>query len=259
MTWSTFLESAPPAEHGVQIYLDVDELASSVGRFLAAGFEAGEPGVVIATAAHRSVIVAELERRGQEVAEAQEHGLLRWCDAADMLPAIMDGDAPSPERFESVVGSLLDEVGHRFPGKTIRAFGELVDLLVQRGEEGAAIALEELWNGLLHTRRVALLCGYRLDVFDLDTQTSALPEILRTHTQPRPVADTSRLAAAVHETLTDVLGPDAAAWIYLRVAEDVPRTAVPRAQAVLMWLSRHRPGTARRVLQGVRARYAAAP
>ena len=60
----------------------------------------------------------------------------------------------------------------------------------------------------------------------------------------------------MHEALTDVLGSDAAAWIYLKVAESVPRTALSRAQAVLMWLSRHQPSTARRVLQGARARYA---
>jgi hypothetical protein len=134
----------------------------------------------------------------------------------------------------------------------------MVDVLFQRGRESAAIALEELWNRLLETRRCALLCGYELDVFDLDMQTSALPEIVRTHTHPRPVADTARLAAAVHETLTDVLGSDMAARIYLRVAEEVPRTALPRAQAVLMWLSRHQPTTAKRVLEGARVRYAQA-
>ena len=110
----------------------------------------------------------------------------------------MDGDVPSGERFEDAVGGLLDEVARRFPEKTIRAFGEMVDLLFQRGQQATAIALEELWNRALESRRCALLCGYELDVFDLDTQTSALPEIIRTHTHPRPVADTARLAAAVH-------------------------------------------------------------
>jgi hypothetical protein len=157
-----------------------------------------------------------------------------------------------------VIGSAVDEVASRFSERTIRAFGEMVDLLFQRGDESAAIALEDLWNGLLEQRKVALLCAYELDVFNLDAQTSALPEIIRTHTHPRPVADTARLATAVHETLTDVVGSDAAARIYLRVAEDVPRTALPRAQAVLMWLSRHQPATAQRVLQGARSRYARA-
>jgi KaiC/GvpD/RAD55 family RecA-like ATPase len=258
MSWTTFLDQACPAEHAVQVYTELDELAISVGRFLDAGFRADAPAIVIATTGHREAFSAEIERRGWSVDELQKRGLLTCRDAEEILASFMDGDVPSAARFEAAVGGLIDDVSNRFPEKTLRAFGEMVDVLFQRGQESAAIVLEELWNRLLETRRCALLCGYELDVFDLDTQTSALPEILRTHTHPRPVADTARLAAAVHETLTDVLGSDMAARIYLRVAEEVPRTALPRAQAVLMWLSRHQPTTARRVLEGARIRYAQA-
>jgi len=258
MSWSTFIEGAPPAGHAVQVYSELDELAASVGRFLDAGFRAGEPAIVIASSHHWEAFRAELERHGHDVAKLQEQGLLTCRDADETLAGFMDGDAPSAERFEETVGGLLDEIAGRFPERTIRAFGEMVDLLFQRGQRHAALALEELWNRALESRRCALLCGYELDVFDLETQTTALPEILRSHTHQRPVADTGRLAAAVHEALADVLGSDAAAWIYLTVAETVPLTALPRAQAVLMWLSRHRPTTARRVLQSVRARYTAA-
>ena len=170
----------------------------------------------------------------------------------------MDGELPSADRFEDVVGGTVDAVALRFPDRTVRAFGEMVDILTRRGLQAAAIELEELWNRLLRTRRIALLCAYELDVFDLHTQTTALPDIVRTHTHQRPVADPARLAAAVHATLTDVVGSDAAARIYLRVAEEVPRTGLPRAQAVLMWLSGHEPSTAERVLHGARLRYARA-
>jgi KaiC/GvpD/RAD55 family RecA-like ATPase len=258
MSWSTFLEGAPPTGHAVQVYSALAELAASVGTFLDAGFRAGEPAVVIAAAGHAQAFRAELERRGHDVDELQAQGLLTCCDAENTLASFMDGDVPSGERFEETVGGLLDQVARRFPEKTIRAFGEMVDLLFQQGQQAAAIALEELWNRALESRRCALLCGYELDVFDLDTQTSALPEIIRTHTHPRPVADTARLATAVHQTLIEVVGSVAAARIYLRVAEEVPHTSLPRGQAVLMWLSRHQPTTARRVLQGTRSRYAQA-
>jgi hypothetical protein len=258
MSWTTFLEEAPPAGHAVQVYSELDELAASVGRFLDAGFRIGEPAVVIATAGHADAFSAELERRGHDVSKLREQGLLVSRDADETLATLVDGDVPSAERFEAVMGGFLDEIARRFPDRTIRAFGEMVDLLHRSEQQAAAIALEELWNHALDRRRVALLCAYELDVFDLDAQASALPEILRTHTHPHPIADTARLAAAVHATLTGVLGSDAAASIYLRVADEVPRTAVPRAQAVLMWLSRHQPATARRVLQDARSRYAAA-
>jgi hypothetical protein len=258
MSWNTFLESAAPAEHAVQVYTELDELAVSVGRFLDAGFRAGEPAVVIADASHWDVFRAALEFRGHDAAELQTRGLLTCRDAEETLATFMDGDVPSPERFEQTVGAIVDDVARRFPDKTVRAFGEMVDLLCRRGWEASAIALEDLWNRLLENRRCALLCAYQLDVFDLGAQTSVLPEIVRTHTHPRPVADPARLASAVHDALSEVVGSDAAAWIYLKVAETVPRTALPRAQAVLMWLSRHQPKTAERVLQGARVRYAQA-
>lgn len=258
MSWTNFLESAPPAEHAVQVYADLDELAASVGKFLDAGLRAGEPAVVISTPGHWQVFREEIERCGRPVDELQEQGLLTCLDAEETLDTFMDGEGPARDRFEAVVGGVLDEVAGRFPDRTVRAFGEMVDLLFQRGQEAAAVELEELWNGLLETRACALLCAYELDVFDLDVQASALPEIIRTHTHPRPVADSARLAAAVHDTLTDVVGSDAAARIYLRVAEEVPRTALPRAQALLMWLSNHEPSIAQPVLSGVRARYAPA-
>ena len=254
MSWSKFLESAPPTEHAVQVYTELDELAPTVGRFLDAGFQAGEPALVIATPEHWDAFRAEI----MDAEELQTRGLLTCCDADETLATFMDGAVPSADRFEETVGGILDQVAARFPQRTVRAFGEMVDILFRRGNRAAAIAVEELWNRLLESRKCALLCAYQLDIFDLEAQTSVLPEIVRTHTHPRPAADTARLGSAVHEALTDVLGPDSAAWIYLKVAETVPRTTLPRAEAVLMWLSRHQPSTARRVLRGARARYAQA-
>jgi len=34
MSWTTFLETAPAADHAVQVYDDLAELAHSVGRYL---------------------------------------------------------------------------------------------------------------------------------------------------------------------------------------------------------------------------------
>src|SRR5579862_5870258 len=124
MSWSTFLESAPAEGHAVQVYRDLDELAPSVARFLAAGFRAGEPALVIASAGHWEGFRAELERSGSAVDEIEAEGLLEHRDAGETLATFMDGDVPSPQRFEEVVGGILDAVAAGFPEKTVRAFGE---------------------------------------------------------------------------------------------------------------------------------------
>ena len=59
-----------------------------------------------------------------------------------------------------------------------------------------ASAVDELWNRLLESRNCALLCAYQLDIFELEAQTSVLPEIVRAHTHSRLAADTARLGRA---------------------------------------------------------------
>ena len=255
-SWTDFIERAPETGHAVQLYRDVSELARSVGAFLAAGFRDGEPAIVIATAAHWAVFEAELERHGWDPELLGRKGLVSRAEAEQLLDAFMDGELPSAERFEAVVGGIVDETSARFPGRTIRAFGEMVDVLWQRGQEQAAIALEELWNELAKTRSFALLCGYHLDVFEPEVQRDVLPEVMRTHSHTRTIEQPSRLAAAVDQALTEVLGPVRAARIYLDVAEHVPHGSLPRAQAVLSWLSTREVPHASEILERARMHYA---
>jgi MEDS: MEthanogen/methylotroph, DcmR Sensory domain len=258
VSWRTFIDSPAVGDHGVQVYDGIGDLAHSVGRFLQAGFVKGAPAIVIATADHRLAIEGELRARGQDPVALEEGGLLVCRDAAETLAGFMDGDLPSPRRFETVVGGLVDEVAAQFPDTTIHAFGEMVDLLWARGQANAALALEELWNELAQTRRFALLCGYQFDIFDVSVQTGALPAVFHLHTHAQPAHNAARLSAAVDHALTDVVGPIETARIYLDVAENVPRrNSMPRGQAVLAWLSEKDTPLAEDVLDRARELYSA--
>jgi hypothetical protein len=254
--WRNFIERAPAAEHAVQVYGDSSELIPSVAGFLTAGFDGGDPGLVIATPAHRQALTRELERRGWKASGLERKGLLAHADAEELLETFMDGELPSAARFERVVGGLVDEATARHPDKSIRAFGEMVDVLWRRGDHRAALALEELWNDLAETRSFALLCGYGLDIFELDVQREALPEVVRLHSHARVVDEPARLAAAVDQALAEVVGPARVARVYLDVAEHVPPGSLPRAQAVLSWLSSSGRPYAHEVLQRAQMHYA---
>jgi hypothetical protein len=256
MSWRRFIERARASEHAVQVYDGLDELTRSVGAYLAAGFAAGQPAIVIASAGHTRAFEAELEARGVRARELEQAGMLTCRDADETLAAFMDGGTPSADRFDAAVGALVDEVSAHFPGTTIRAFGEMVDILWARGERDGALALEELWNDLARTRRFALLCGYRLDIFDIDVQTGALPAVFGAHSHAQPVYDTARLADAVDTALTEIVGAIDAAHIYLDVAADAPLRTLPRGQAVLAWLSSTDAELAETVLGRARHHYA---
>ena len=246
------------AGHAVQIYSDLDELAGSVADYLGSGFEAGEPGVVVATREHVARFAARLAAAGWQEHKIQADRLLVLADADAMLARFMEDGLPSASAFDSALGGLLDQVAERFPGARIRVFGEMVDLLVERGQVEAALEVERLWNELARRRSFALLCGYRVDVFDLATQAGLLPRVCAEHSHVLPAADPERLSRAVDLALDEVLGPTDAGKVYLLVGERIREARVPVAQLVLMWVSANMPGLADRILDSARTHYLAA-
>jgi hypothetical protein len=154
---------------------------------------------------------------------------------------------------------VLDELGSRFPEIRVRVYGEMVDVLCQRGQQNAAVALEELWNRLAFTRRFALLCGYRLDVFDRQSQVATLRDICNLHTHVAPSADDDRLAHAVDDALVGVLGAQGAGQVYSLVGPEIRERRVPTHQLALMWVSENMPMNAERILAAARTRYTDAP
>jgi len=240
------------------VYRDVSELADSVTKYLAVGFDLGEPAVAIATPDHWACFNERLAASGWNAARIEQQGLLFRADADTTLAAIMDGDRASAERFDAVVGGLLDQAKARFPERRIRAFGEMVDLLCERGNPTGAAELEELWNRLARRRSFSLLCGYRVDVFDRDAQVLVLPAICRSHSHVLPADDPERLEWAVDAALEEALGHKAG-QVYALLGAELRRTQVPLAQLALMWISSQMPRSAEQILESARAHYLQEP
>jgi hypothetical protein len=254
--WADFLAGVDPCAHAVQVYADLDELADSVATYLARGFDAGEPAVVVATADHADRFLEKLAVLGWDADRTTREACLRIEDAEAALAAIMQGGTiPSRSAFAQIVGGLLDDAAKRAPGREVRVFGEMVDLLCERGEPQAAAELEELWNDLGRRRRFSLLCGYRLDVFDRAMQVGTLPDVCRAHSHVLPASDSPRLARSVDLALEEVLGSAEAGKVYALVGEQIRRGRVPSPQLVLMWVSANMPALADRILASARKRY----
>jgi hypothetical protein len=241
--------------HAAQTYLESGDLADSVAAYVAAGFEVGEPAVLVTTAEHASLVAERLGALGWDARRIDEPGLLVVADAESTLGRIMDGRHPSAFAFERVIGGILDEVSTRFPERRVRVFGEVVNILCERGQRNAAVELERLWNRLARTRDFTLLCGYRVDVFDRASQIETLPDVCRLHTHVIPGPDTDRLAHAVDDALVGVLGTPGAGQVYSLVGAQIRERRVPAPQLVLMWVSQNMPLSAERILASARVRY----
>ncbi|HET9544202.1 MAG TPA: MEDS domain-containing protein [Gaiellaceae bacterium] len=241
--------------HAVRIYHEDAELVACVASYLAAGLAAGEPAVAVVTREHRAGLAAALARLGHDPLALEAAGLLTTADAEATLACFLEGDGPSAGRFHTVIGALLAEAQRGRPGKPVRVFGEMVDLLARRGRHDAALAVEELWDGLVGRRGISLLCAYRLDLFDAETQRGVLPRVYRAHDHVEPALDPARLEHAVAHALDEALGREEAERVR-RLAVDARRDAhVPAAQLALLWVSERMPVAAGRILAAARAAY----
>jgi hypothetical protein len=154
-----------PHRHAVQFYASDSSLVDTVGGFIAEGFSAGQPAILIATPEHRAAFTEELAGHGIAVDHARRHGDLVMIDARETLELFMIAGKPSAALFSTYVGSILEQM-LRGRGRTIvRAYGEMVDLLWKDGDTEAAIELEILWNTLAQKHGFALLCAYSMGNF----------------------------------------------------------------------------------------------
>jgi hypothetical protein len=253
-SWGEFLRGAGAGSHGVQVYVEPSELADSVATYLAAGFERDEPALVVATPAHLEQLGERLAARGWERRRVEDDGLLVVADAEQVLASFYDTDRDGA-RFEERAAELLDRVGGGSE-RPVRVFGEMVDLLCRQGDSRAADELEQRWNDLAGRRRFSLLCGYRLDVFEQETQLGIMPDICRSHSHVLPARNYARFARAVDESLREVLGPNKAATVYVLVSRLCVDHHVPLAQQILMWVSENLPKHSGQILASARTHYA---
>jgi hypothetical protein len=93
----------------------------------------------------------------------------------------MVGDLPDQRAFEKCVGRTIDDLLQASPSTVVRAYGEIVDVLWKKGQPEAAIRLELMWNQLVATRRLALLCGYSMGNFY--KQGERFHDVCRMHTE----------------------------------------------------------------------------
>ena len=168
--------------HIVHFYENDDVLAATVADFLAEGLVSNQPLVVIATPPHREVLLARLRSKGFDLEYLRRAGRFVLLDARETLAQIMDGGAPDSRKFNTHVASIIERTRRDNGHATIRAFGEMVDLLWQQGNTMGAIRLEELWNELGARLAISLLCAYGVGPSYVAIDDRAIEEIRRQHT-----------------------------------------------------------------------------
>lgn len=161
--------------HIVQFYGGAFPTAE-VATFLLEGIEAGEVCIVIAEPGHITAIDRKLDRPGKCI----------YLDAEETLAKFMVGGRPDRVRFMDTVGDLVAEAAQAGGGR-VRAFGEMVVLLCERGDPEAAHQLEAMWNELGKRHQLRLLCSYPIGVLEGRGKAMAAP-LRDSHSHSHPAA-----------------------------------------------------------------------
>jgi hypothetical protein len=138
----------------------------------------------------------------------------------------------------------------------VRWWGEMVNVLWERGDVAASMNLEDLFDRVAHEQDIAIFCSFVMDNFNGEIHTHMLPRLGENHSHLIPVEDYVRLERAVADALRETVGPTEARVLESQLLSkyQAPFT-MPRAQALLLALRQVLPEVAGPVLQRSRDLY----
>jgi hypothetical protein len=147
-----------PQDHVIQFYEDETFLLQALSGYVGSGINAGDCCIVIATNQHLEALERTLETHGLVVAALKRDQRYIPLNAEEVLNRFMVNGLPDESLFMEYSRELLRKLRPANGG--IRAFGEMVALLWEKGEKQATIELEKLWNKLRDTESFCLFCAY---------------------------------------------------------------------------------------------------
>ncbi len=252
-----WVSDAGPSDHIVQLYQDEDFLNRAVCRFAGAAIANGEGIILVPTVDHWNAIRPRLEAEGVNVKAARERGQLTVVDSDECLPRFMRNSMPDSSIFLGLAADVVGKAraGVRYP--KARWWGEMVNVLWERGDVAASMNLEDQFDQLAKQHDIAIFCSFLMDNFDGEVHTHMLPRLGTNHSHLIPVEDYGRLERAVADALREAVGAEEARVLESRLLADYrPAFNMPRAQSLLLALRQALPTVAGPVLQRSRNLYA---
>lgn len=184
-----------PGSHAVQFYEDEPFVQHAIAEFFTQGAHPGDAFILVSRPRTFKAVAEHLTsgRYGPAINVADR---VLFIDAEEALPQIMEGETLDLARAERLFRHVLSQSSPRHAHGTVRLYGEIVDILCQRGRHSAALQLEGLVSALLDLKpQLSILCGYAIERFKDDTNAAKLRAVCQKHTHVIPA-----------ESLTDALG-----------------------------------------------------
>ena len=256
--WDRVVADAEPCDHIVQLYQDEDFLSRAVCRFAGGALANGEGIILVPTLTHWNAIRPRLEAEGVDVKAARERGQLTVVDADECLPRFMRNSMPDSSVFLGLAADVIGQARAGVRYQKVRWWGEMVNVLWERGDVAASMSLEDQFDQLAKKHDIAIFCSFLMDNFNGEVHTHMLPRLGTNHSHLIPVENYGRLERAVADALRETVGEEEARMLENRLLSDYrPPFKMPRAQSLLLALRQALPSVAEPVLQRSRNLYIA--
>lgn len=167
-------------DHLLQVYDNDLVFLSSLEGFTGSGFLAGDTVIIIATNAHINALNERLTHQGFNLDKLLNEKKYITLDAEKTLSKFMINEWPDEILFMDLVSNLLKTA--RQDNRKVRAFGEMVALLWAKGNNGATVRLEHLWNKFCAMEDFCLFCAYPKTGFK-QSDTDNLNHICSSHSK----------------------------------------------------------------------------
>jgi hypothetical protein len=158
-------------DHVVQIYDNDTMLLNTLADYASDGFYAGDSVVVIATGSHIEALNSRLRVRGLDLMPLVNADQYITLDADETLAKFMINGSPDEKYFLETITPIIKRA--RKNGRQVRAFGEMVALLLERGNSKATLELETIWNKYCAAENFRLFCAYPKNRFHNDAGATA--------------------------------------------------------------------------------------
>ncbi|MCW3075933.1 MAG: hypothetical protein JWO32_542 [Bacteroidetes bacterium] len=147
-----------PSKHLVQIYENDSVFLNTLEGFAGTGFINQESVIIIATAGHLKQLNDRLLKHGFNLNGMIKTGQYIPVDAQEALDLFMKNEMPDEDLFRKNILKLINKATKG--GRKVRASGEMVNMLMEAGNESGTIELEKLWDKLCAEKKLCLLCSY---------------------------------------------------------------------------------------------------
>ncbi|HWD22026.1 MAG TPA: MEDS domain-containing protein [Burkholderiales bacterium] len=235
-SWRELLASPPPTSHIVQIYDSENFVVGGVAAFAAEGLRRGEAVILTGTQAHLRGVEQALAAGGIDAEAAKSRGQLSLSDVDEAVRAVLVEGALDAERFQARVDDALARAcaDPRFSG--VRWWGEMSNVLHQRGNDEDALRAEDLADAAAKSRGVTVFCSYLFDRFDPRSYDGMLRHVCGKHSHVIPAEDYVRHRLAVNRAIAEVVGDIKGPLLQSLLSWKGLACDLPSSQALLFWV-----------------------